>query len=89
MAEMSPLTGVIHEEEVFLEFGKYQGKSVKEVASLDPVFYDELVEAKEQGFYAMRRHSARVFYLYPNPFSLGEPDSSSASVAGRDAVGQT
>lgn len=67
--ENSPVTGIINEAEVILDFGKYEGKTVQEIAALDPGFYDKLVTEKENGIFAIRRHRDKTFRLYINPLS--------------------
>lgn len=67
--ETSPVTGIIEESQVILDFGKYEGKSVEEVATLDPEFYERLSNEKESGTFAIRRHKDKTFRLYINPFS--------------------
>lgn len=65
----SPVTGIIDENLVILDFGKYEGKSVQEVSNLDPVFYERLAAEKESGSFAIRRHRDKTFRLYVNPLS--------------------
>ena len=65
----SPVTGIIEESQVILDFGKYEGKSVEEVATLDPEFYERLANEKESGSFAIRRHRDKSFRLYINPLS--------------------
>jgi len=65
----SPVTGVIDEGLVIIDFGKYEGKSVQEIADLDPVFYEKLATEKENGVFAIRRHRDKTFRLYINPLS--------------------
>jgi broad specificity phosphatase PhoE len=65
----SPITGVIDENNVFIDFGKYEGKTVQEIAEIDPVFYQTLVTEKENGVFAIRRHRDKTFRLYVNPLS--------------------
>jgi len=67
--ENSPVTGIIEESLVILDFGKYEGKSVEEVARLDPAFYDQLATEKENGVFAIRRQRDKTFRLYVNPLS--------------------
>lgn len=67
--ENSPVTGVIDESLVILDFGKYEGKTVQQVAELDPAFYDQLAGEKESGVCAIRRHRDKTFRLYVNPLS--------------------
>jgi len=66
---MSPVTGVIDEKTVYLDFGKYEGKSVKEVAELDPLFYGRLANEKDNGIFSIRRQRDKTFRLYMNPLS--------------------
>jgi hypothetical protein len=68
-ASGSPVTGVIDERLVIIDFGKYEGKSVQEIAGLDPTFYDRLASEKENGVFAIRRHRDKTFRLYINPLS--------------------
>ena len=34
------ITGVIEEDQVFLDFGDYEGRSLYEVSDKDPAFYN-------------------------------------------------
>ena len=65
----SPVTGIIDESVVILDFGKYEGKSVKEISETDPGFYASLVDEKGDGIYAIRRHRDKTFRLYLNPLA--------------------
>lgn len=65
----SPITGVIDEQMVVVDFGKYEGRTVREIAELDPNFYDRLANEKENGAFAIRRHRDKTFRLYVNPLS--------------------
>lgn len=65
----SPVTGVIDENLVIIDFGKYEGKTVEEIAELDPTFYERLATEKENGIFAIRRHRDKTFRLYVNPLS--------------------
>lgn len=65
----SPVTGIIDEKQVIIDFGKYEGKTVQEIAELDPAFYDRLATEKESGVFAIRRHRDKTFRLYVNPLS--------------------
>ena len=68
-ANGSPVTGIIDENNVIIDFGKYEGKSVQEVSELDPEFYTRLASEKENGVFAIRRHRDKTFRLYINPLS--------------------
>ncbi|MFZ9595900.1 MAG: hypothetical protein ACO3A2_07460 [Bdellovibrionia bacterium] len=65
----SPVTGIIEENQVIIDFGKYEGKSVQEIAEIDPEFYAKLSSEKENGSFAIRRHRDKTFRLYLNPLS--------------------
>jgi len=65
----SPVTGIIEEQLVIIDFGKYEGKSIQEIAELDPLFYQKLASEKENGAFAIRRHRDKTFRLYINPLS--------------------
>ena len=68
-ANGSPVTGVIDEKLVVIDFGKHEGKTVQEVAEQDPDFYQKLATEKENGIFAVRRHKDKTFRLYINPLS--------------------
>ena len=62
--ETSPLTGIIAEESVVIDFGEHEGKSVLEVSDTHPRYYTYLVEQREQGNFAIKRTKDKVFRLY-------------------------
>lgn len=63
-AEISPITGIIAEEQVFVDFGEHEGKSVLEIADTLPDFYEFLMESKEDGKCTIRRSKDKIFRLY-------------------------
>lgn len=63
----SPLTGVIAEKDVILEFGEFEGQSVEEIHQNRPDLYEQLIQEKEQDNIAIRRHRDKSFRLYMNP----------------------
>jgi hypothetical protein len=67
MSTMSPLTGVIEETDVIVDFGQYEGQPVSNVKSLDPALYQQLVHEKENDNIAIRRNKDKTFRLYMNP----------------------
>ncbi len=69
MTENSPITGVIDESNVIIDFGKYEGRTVKELAYLDPVLYAALASEKNDGSVSIRRHRDKTFRLYLNPLA--------------------
>jgi hypothetical protein len=62
--DVSPLTGIIAEELVYVDFGEHEGKSVLEIADTLPDFYEFLVESKEGGKCIIRRSKDKSFRLY-------------------------
>jgi hypothetical protein len=65
----SPITGILDESEVFLDFGKHEGRSVKELQFLDPDLYSTLAGEKGEGVFAIRRHRDKTFRLFLNPLA--------------------
>jgi hypothetical protein len=63
-SELSPLTGIIAEELVYVDFGEHEGKSVLEIADTLPEFYEFLIESKEGGKCTIRRSKDKSFRLY-------------------------
>ena len=62
--EVSPVTGIIEEDQVFIDFGEHEGKSILEVADTLPDYYAYLVESKDSGFCTIRRSKDKCFRLY-------------------------
>ena len=62
--EQSPLTGVIAEDNVFVDFGEHEGKSVFEIQCELPDYYEFLKDQKEQGNFYIRRSKDKIFRLY-------------------------
>jgi len=62
--EISPLTGIIEEDKVYIDFGEHEGKSILEVADTLPDFYTYLIEKKDGGKCAIRRTKDKCFRLY-------------------------
>ncbi len=67
MSTVSPLTGVIEECDVIIDFGQYEGQTVRDVKSADPDLYQQLVQEKENDNIAIRRNKDKTFRLYMNP----------------------
>ena len=68
--DVSPVTGIIEEDRVVIDFGEFEGKSVLEIADTRPEFYDFLVQQKEQGNFAIRRTKDKIFRLYVQQIHL-------------------
>lgn len=62
--EVSPVTGIIEEDQVFIDFGEHEGKSILEVADTLPDYYDFLIERKDKGACTIRRSKDKCFRLY-------------------------
>lgn len=62
--EQSPLTGIIEEDKVVIDFGEFEGKSVLEIADTRPEFYQFLLSQKESGNFSIRRSKDKIFRLY-------------------------
>ena len=62
--EISPVTGIIAEDEVFIDFGEHEGKSILEVADEIPDYYNYLIETKSEGMCTIRRTREKIFRLY-------------------------
>lgn len=60
----SPISGIIEEDKVFLDFGEHEGKSLLEIADTEPDYYDFLIDKKEDGQCAIRRSKDKIFRLY-------------------------
>ncbi len=61
---VSPLTGILEEDLVFVDFGEHEGKSILEIADTTPDFYSFLLEQKEEGKCTIRRSKDKSFRLY-------------------------
>jgi hypothetical protein len=60
----SPLTGILEEDKVYIDFGEHEGKSILEIADTLPDFYDFLCEKKLNGKCIIRRSKDKSFRLY-------------------------
>ena len=68
--EVSPLTGILAEETVVIDFGEHEGKSVLEISDTDPEFYDFLVDQRVEGNFTIRRTKDKIFRLYVQTTTL-------------------
>jgi len=66
--ELSPLTGVLKEESVIIDFGQFEGKSVLEICDDFPNFYEYLVEQKKEGNFSIKRNADKSYRLYINDY---------------------
>ncbi|MBL7663990.1 MAG: hypothetical protein JNM93_02565 [Bacteriovoracaceae bacterium] len=62
--EVSPVTGILSEDQVFVDFGEHEGKSILEIADTKPTFYNFLIEQRETGNFAIKRCKDKVYRLY-------------------------
>ncbi len=67
MSTVSPLTGVIEESDVIVDFGLFEGQTVSNLKNQDPDLYNQLVQEKENDNIAIRRNRDKSFRLYMNP----------------------
>ncbi len=65
----SPVTGVIDEQQVVIDFGRHEGRTVAELAQVDPGFYEKLKSERESGAFSIRRYRDKTFRLYLSPLS--------------------
>ncbi len=68
--ETSPVTGILAEENVFIDFGEHEGKSVLEISDTTPTFYEFLMEQRDNGNFAIRRTREKTYRLYINENSI-------------------
>lgn len=61
---VSPVTGIIAEENVFIDFGEHEGKSILEIQDTLPDYYDYLINKREEGICTIRRNQDKSFRLY-------------------------
>jgi hypothetical protein len=62
--DISPLTGILEEDKVFIDFGEHEGKSVLEISEVFPDFYSDLIGEKNDGKCAIRRSKDKSYRLY-------------------------
>jgi hypothetical protein len=62
--DLSPLTGIIAEDRVVIDFGEFEGKSVMEIADTQPEFYSFLVDQKDRGNFLIKRTKDKIYRLY-------------------------
>ncbi len=60
---LGPITGIIAEDQVVLDFGDYEGRSLYEIAYVDPEFYSSLITEKERGNILMIRDKCKIVKL--------------------------
>ncbi|MBF0313665.1 MAG: hypothetical protein HQK50_06915 [Oligoflexia bacterium] len=61
---VSPVTGILEEDKVYVDFGEHEGKSVLEIADTLPDYYSYMIAAKDQGNFFIRRGKDKLFRLY-------------------------
>ena len=65
---VSPLTGIFEEDEVVIDFGIHEGKSVMEVSDTHPEFYQLMIKFKDEKFseFNIRRGQHKHYLLNMN-----------------------
>ena len=66
-SDLSPVTGIIDEASVIIDFGAHEGRTVSEIFEVDRDFYERLTTIRETGNFSIRRNSDKTFRLYINP----------------------
>jgi hypothetical protein len=64
---LSPITGILEEDQVFIDFGDHEGKSILEIADTLPDYYDFLIETKNGGNCTIKRSRDKIFRLNVTP----------------------
>ncbi len=62
----SPVTGVLDEDQVFLDFGEHFGKSILEISDTTPDYYSFLIEQRDKGNFQIKRTKEKIFRLHCN-----------------------
>jgi hypothetical protein len=62
--DQSPLTGIIEEDKVVIDFGEHEGKSILEISETHPDYYEFLIDQKGEGNFAIKRSKDKIFRLY-------------------------
>lgn len=62
--DISPLTGVLAEDRVVIDFGEHTGKSVLQLNVDEHEYYDYLLEQKQEGNFFIKRNKDKIFRLY-------------------------
>lgn len=62
--EVSPITGILEEDKVYIDFGDHEGKSILEISDTMPDFYEFLIDKKNDGRCMIRRGKDKSFRLY-------------------------
>ena len=69
----SPVTGILDEANVIIDYGQHEGRTIKEIQEIDPEFYETLIEQKGVGVFAIKREAYmdgnKTFRLYLNPLA--------------------
>lgn len=69
----SPVTGILSEEDVMIDFGKHAGKTIHQIQIEDPEFYESLMEKRGSGVFAIKREAHmdghKTYRLYLNPLA--------------------
>ncbi|MBF0206175.1 MAG: hypothetical protein HQK53_04735 [Oligoflexia bacterium] len=67
---VSPVTGILEEDKVFIDFGEHEGKSVLEVADTFPEYYKYMISIRDSESFFIRRGKDKLFRLYVNENSI-------------------
>lgn len=75
----SPVTGIMDERSVIIDFGQYFGRTVAEIAKLNPELYQQLASQRDTGAFSIRRQPDKSFRLIMNPIQSAPPSREYAS----------
>lgn len=67
--EISPITGILAEDMVFLDFGEHEGKSILEISDTEPDYYDFLKDMRRSGNFSIKRTRDKIFRLYCHTYT--------------------
>ena len=59
-SQVSPLTGILEEDQVVIDFGKFEGRSVLDINENNPDFYEYLCNQKDEGNFSIRRCKDKI-----------------------------
>lgn len=63
-SDFSPVTGIIDEDLVIVDFGEHEGKSILELSDTFPDYYQYLIERRGEGLCTIKRCKDKSFRLY-------------------------
>ena len=68
--DVSPITGILEEDRVYVDFGEHEGKSILEICDTTPDYYQYLIDRKNDGHCMIKRSKDKCYRLYLSPSSI-------------------